>query len=63
MAGVSPCALFESSGGIQGLFLPDVHINILEAHEPKIHSVEGYVQSPHVTLWLPQCLDKYASIG
>ncbi|RSM03523.1 hypothetical protein CDV31_010454 [Fusarium ambrosium] len=37
-----------------------MHASILEAHEPKTHSVEEYVQNLHDTLWLPQRLDKYA---
>ncbi|RSL54757.1 hypothetical protein CEP53_007315 [Fusarium sp. AF-6] len=35
-------------------------VSILEAHEPKIRSVEEYVQNLNDTLWLPQRLDKYA---
>ncbi|RMJ15282.1 hypothetical protein CDV36_005086 [Fusarium kuroshium] len=37
-----------------------MHVDILEFHKPKIHSVEEYVQNLNGTLWLPQRLDKYA---
>lgn len=37
-----------------------MHANIVEAHKPKISSVEDYVENLHNALWLPQRLDKYA---